>query len=100
MLSFTVPRRSWVLISRWDSTGVCCNNVMSESYWATLLTTEFYDRRTRPTGAEARREVARWIETVYNRRRRLPALNYSTPVGFETTNKATPQKETKADVFT
>lgn len=80
-------------------TGVCWDNAMSESFWATLKT-EFYDRRTWATRAEARREVARWIEIVYNRRRRHSSLDYSTPVAFETASKAKAENENKADVFT
>ena len=34
-----------------------------------------YDRPTWPTRAEARREVARWIEVVYNRRRWLSSTS-------------------------
>src|SRR5690625_5919092 len=55
---------------------------MAESFWATLKT-EFYDRRFWPTRAEARREVARWIEIVYNRRRLHSSLDYASPVAFE-----------------
>lgn len=63
-------------------TGVCFDNAMSESFFATLKT-EFYDRRTWPTRAQARREVARWIEVVYNRRRRHSGIGYATPVDYE-----------------
>ncbi len=63
-------------------TGVCFDSAMSESFFATLKT-EFYDRRKWPTRAEARRAVARWIEVVYNRRRRHSAIGYATPVNYE-----------------
>ncbi|MFC5331045.1 IS3 family transposase [Brachybacterium fresconis] len=63
-------------------TGVCWDNAMAESFWATLKT-EFYDRRSWPTRAEARREVARWIEIVFNRRRLHSSLDYTSPVAFE-----------------
>src|SRR5690625_7508202 len=62
--------------------GVCFGNAMAESFWATLKT-EFYDRRSWPTRAEARREVARRIEIVFNRRRRHSSLDYTSPVAFE-----------------
>lgn len=55
---------------------------MAESFFATLKI-EFYHRRTWPTRAEARREIARWIEVVYNRRRRHSAISYATPVDYE-----------------
>lgn len=63
-------------------TGVCWDNAMAESFWATLKT-EFYDRRSWPTRAKARREVARWIEIVFNRRRLHSSLDYTSPVAFE-----------------
>ena len=63
-------------------TGVCFDNAMAESFFATLKT-EFYHRSTWPTRAEARTALARWIEVVYNRRRRHSALGYQCPVNYE-----------------
>jgi len=64
-------------------TGVCWDNAQQESFWSTLKT-EFYDRYTFVTRAEALREVSRWIDTVYNTRRRHSALGQISPVQFET----------------
>ncbi len=64
------------------ATGVCFDNAMAESFFATLKT-EFYHRRPWPTRAEARTELARWIEVIYNRRRLHSSLGYRTPVEFE-----------------
>ncbi|MCT1657970.1 IS3 family transposase, partial [Brevibacterium luteolum] len=55
---------------------------MSESFWSSLKT-EFFQRRVWQTRAEATREVARWIEVVYNRRRLHSALGMVPPVEFE-----------------
>ncbi|MGO3221611.1 MULTISPECIES: IS3 family transposase [Micrococcales] len=63
-------------------TGVCWDNAMSESFWSTLKT-EFYNRRSWSTRAEARQAVARWIEVVYNRRRLHSRLGMVPPVEFE-----------------
>lgn len=63
-------------------TGVCFDNAMSESFWSTLKT-EFYDRRKWPTRDAARKSVARWIEIVYNRRRRHSSIGMISPVDFE-----------------
>ena len=63
-------------------TGVCWDNAMAESFFATLKT-EFYYRRVWPTKAHARREVGAWIEDRYNRRRRHSAIGQISPVAFE-----------------
>lgn len=65
-------------------TGVCWDNAMSESFWSTLKT-EFYDRRTWTTKAEAKQAVAQWIEVVYNRQRLHSSLGMVPPIEFETT---------------
>ena len=63
-------------------TGVCWDNAMAESFFATLKT-EFYYRRAWPTLTGARIAVGAWIEDRYNRRRRHSALGQISPVQFE-----------------
>jgi putative transposase len=63
-------------------TGVCWDNAMAESFFATLKT-EFYYRRVWPTKKGARLAVGQWIEDRYNRRRRHASLGQVTPVTFE-----------------
>src|SRR5699024_2133880 len=63
-------------------TRVCFDNAMAESFWSTQKT-EFYDRKKWPTRDEARKAVTRWIEIVYNRRRRHSATGMISPVDFE-----------------
>ncbi|TFC85403.1 hypothetical protein E3O67_11785 [Cryobacterium sp. TMT3-29-2] len=63
-------------------TGICWDNAMAESFFATLKT-EFYYRRVWPTRARAIRGVADWIEDRYNRRRRHSSIGHVTPVDFE-----------------
>jgi putative transposase len=63
-------------------TGVCWDNAPSESFWSTLKT-EFYNRRSWPTKAEAQLAVGRWLEERYNRKRRHSAIGMMTPVQFE-----------------
>ncbi len=63
-------------------TGVCWDNAMAESFFATLKT-EFYYRRVWPTKKGARLAVGQWIEDRYNRRRRHASLGQVSPVNFE-----------------
>jgi putative transposase len=65
-----------------ERTGVCWDNAMAESFFATLKT-EFYYRRVWPTQARARREVGAWIEDRHNRRRRHSTIGQISPVNFE-----------------
>lgn len=63
-------------------TGVCWDNAQQESFWSTLKT-EYYDRHTFTTRADAIAAVSSWIENVYNRRRRHSALGQTSPAAFE-----------------
>ena len=63
-------------------TGICWDNAMAESFFATLKT-EFYYRRIWPTRARAIREVSAWIDDRYNRRRSHSSIGDVTPVDFE-----------------
>ena len=47
------------------------------------MKTEIIERRVGQAPAAAMREVARWIEVVYNRRRLHTALSMVPPVEFE-----------------
>src|SRR5680860_757598 len=63
-------------------TGICWDNAMAESFFATLKT-EFYYRRIWPTKAGAKQAVGAWIEERYNRRRRHSSIGQISPVTFE-----------------
>ena len=63
-------------------TGVCWDNAMAESFFATLKT-EFYYRRVWPTKAGASTAVGAWIEDRYNRSRRHSSIGQISPVTFE-----------------
>jgi transposase InsO family protein len=63
-------------------TGICWDNAMAESFFATLKT-EFYYRRVWPTKTHAKLEVGAWIEDRYNRRRRHSSIGQISPVAFE-----------------
>ncbi len=63
-------------------TGICWDNAMAESFFATLKT-EFYYRRVWPTQTGAKLAVGAWIEDRYNRRRRHSSIGQISPVAFE-----------------
>ena len=64
--------------------GVCWDNAMAESLWATL-TTEYYYRRTFTTRDQVYTGVATWIEDFYNRRRIHTSLGGNPPHRIRTT---------------
>ena len=69
-------------------TGVCWDNAMAESFFATLKNELIY-RRPWQTPAKARGATIAWIEGRYNRRRRHSALGMQTPLEFENTARHT-----------
>lgn len=63
-------------------TGVCWDNAMAESFFATLKT-EFYYRRVWSANNGTKVAVGDWIEDRYNQRRRHSAIGQISPVEFE-----------------
>jgi putative transposase len=59
-------------------TGICYDNSMAESFFATLKK-ERVHRMVYPTREAARKDVVRYIEFWYNTRRLHSALGYQTP---------------------
>jgi putative transposase len=59
-------------------TGICYDNAMAESFFATLKNERIH-RTVYPTREHARTDIARYIETRYNSRRRHSQLGYKTP---------------------
>lgn len=59
-------------------TGVCWDNAVAESFFATLKN-EMYHRQRFTTKARARFAVAEYIEVFYNRKRMHSTLGYRTP---------------------
>ena len=68
--------------SRSGRTGVCWDNAMAESFFATMKN-ELIHRHPWPTQARAKTAVITWIEGRYNRRRRHSAIGMIPPVQFE-----------------
>jgi putative transposase len=69
-------------------TGVCWDNAMAESFFATFKNELIY-RHPWPTRARTKTTVITWIEGRYNRRRRHSAIGMLTPVQFETAARHT-----------
>ena len=63
-------------------TGVCWDNAMAESFWATLKVEYFY-RHAFATRAQVYDGVSEWIEVFYNRYRRHSAIGFISPVAYE-----------------
>jgi putative transposase len=59
-------------------TGVCWDNALAESFFASLKN-ERVHHMVYPTRKKAVEDIARWIELHYNRRRIHSALGYRTP---------------------
>lgn len=59
-------------------TGICFDNALAESTNGALKV-ELVNRKQFPTREMARRDIARWIELFYNRRRLHSGLGYKTP---------------------
>ena len=64
--------------------GVCWDNAMAESFWATLKT-EYYYRRVFTTRDQAYTGVATWIKDLYNRHRIHTSLGAKSPHRKRTT---------------
>lgn len=76
-------------------TGVCWDNAMAESFFATLKT-EFYYRKVWPTKAETKLAVGHWIEETYNRKRRHSSIGQVAPVANEIAYRNQPQDQQAA----
>lgn len=73
------------LIASMSRRANCYDNATMESFWATLKLELVY-RRVFGTRAQARTQIFDYIETFYNRQRAHSALDYHSPVDFETLN--------------
>jgi putative transposase len=59
-------------------TGICYDNAMAESFFGALKN-EWLHRMVFTTRAKVRKEVVKYIEGFYNRRRLHSAIGYRTP---------------------
>ena len=73
--------------SRWDASAAALDNAAAESFFSTLEH-ELISRRRWRTRDQARRDIAVWIDTWYNRKRLHSTNNMTSPIDYELANAA------------
>lgn len=73
------------LVASMSRKGNCYDNATMESFWSTLKLELVY-RSHFATRSQARNQIFDYIESFYNRQRAHSALDYRSPVDFETKN--------------
>lgn len=71
------------LVASMSRAGNCYDNAAMESFWGKLKN-ELIHRQTFPTRAAARGAIFEYVTVFYNRQRLHSALDYQSPVDFET----------------
>ncbi|MGH9010507.1 MAG: IS3 family transposase [Acidimicrobiia bacterium] len=79
---FTEACRHHRITQSMGRTGSCLDNAAAESFFSTLEH-ELLSRNTFATKEEARRRVANWIDSFYNRTRRHSTCQMLSPVNYE-----------------
>jgi putative transposase len=82
---FRQALRQATLVASMSRKGNCYDNATMESFWSTLKLELVY-RGVFQTRAQARAQIFDYIEVFYNRQRAHSALDYNSPVDFETLN--------------
>lgn len=72
------------IVASMSRKGDCWDNAVAESFFATLKT-ELTEERRYATREAATAQIAEYITTFYNRRRRHSYLGYVSPIEFELT---------------
>lgn len=75
--------------------GSALDNAVAESFFSTLEH-ERLSRRSYQTRAEARQDVARWIDGFYNQRRRHSTNGMKSPIDYETEHHTTQEGTAQA----
>jgi putative transposase len=84
--TFTDRARRAGLLPSLGTVGDPYDNAVAESFWARLQT-ELLDRQRWRTRIELANAIFEYIEGFYNRRRRHSALDWLSPIDFETTTR-------------
>ncbi|BBG01169.1 hypothetical protein PSA01_38040 [Pseudonocardia saturnea] len=84
--TFTERARRAGLLPSLGSIGDPYDNAVAEAFWGRMQT-ELLDRRRWRTRVELANAIFEYIEGFYNRRRRHSALEWMSPVQFETIDR-------------
>jgi transposase InsO family protein len=84
--TFTERARRAGLLPSLGSVGDPYDNAVAEAFWGRMQT-ELLDRRRWRTRVELANAIFEYIEGFYNRRRRHSALEWMSPVQFETIDR-------------
>lgn len=87
--TFTERARRAGLPPSLGTVGDPYDNAVAESFWARMQT-ELLDRQRWRTRVELANAIFEYIEGFYNRHRRHSALDYMSPIQFETTHPSSP----------
>ena len=71
------------MVGSMGRTGICWDNTLAESFFASLRKNLFIVRHSRPP-RHARKAIAEYIEVFYNRQRLHSAIGHRTPAQAET----------------
>jgi putative transposase len=80
---YAAALKSHGLVGSMGRTGICWDNALAESFFASLKKELVY-RTAFPTPRHARKAIAEYIEVFYNRQRIHSAIGYRTPAQAET----------------
>lgn len=81
--AYTENVRRMGLVASMGTVGDCYDNAPMESFWGSMQI-ELLNRQRWRTVLELSGAIADWLDNFYNTERRHSALNYLTPVEFET----------------
>jgi transposase InsO family protein len=81
--AFQALLQAWFIKPSMSRPACCYDNAAMESFWSTLKT-EVHQPEAFATIQDARRAIFDYIETFYNPKRLHSALDYQSPVDFET----------------
>lgn len=86
--AFVKACRRLGIVQSMGRVGSALDNAPAESFFSTLQTERLADRQYE-TKTQARRDIANWIHTWYNRHRLHSTLNMTSPINYENTRQTT-----------